>query len=118
MRVYIASPYTAPTLEERQANVDRVMDTAIALILMGHRPYVPHLSHYLHERALSQGIVISHAEWLEQDLDWLKLCHVMLKLGDSPGVKIEEEYAKENAIPVFTSIGDLTITRQTYTQGN
>lgn len=99
-KVYIASPYT---IGDVAANVGAQIHAANALINLGFAPFAPLLSHFQH---------LVHPQpydvWMELDLLWLKQCDYVLRLpGESKGADMEVECAKENNIPVFTSIGDL-----------
>lgn len=54
MRLYIAGPYKAQSTnqhtipQETQRNVDRAIYAFHLLKDLGHTPFVPHLSHYVH----------------------------------------------------------------------
>lgn len=99
-RVYIASPYT---LGDVAVNVRRQMECADALIDLGFAPFVPLYSHFQHMYSPKNWDV-----WLEQDLEWVKVCNVLLRLsGESAGADIEVKTAKENNIPVVYSIEEL-----------
>ena len=97
MHVYIAGPYTKPdpVLNMRRAVIaaDRVRDA-------GHVPFVPHLN-------LAWDLVspASYDEWLAWDLAWLERCDVMVRLdGESPGADVEEEFCRNNGIPIYYGI--------------
>jgi len=100
IRVYIAGPYTTGDVS---VNVRRAIVMADYLAGYGFIPFVPHLSHLwnlINPRP--------YDFWISYDLEWLKVCHCLLRLeGKSPGGDKEVEFAKNNDIPVFTEIEDL-----------
>ena len=94
VRVFISSPYT---LGDTCENVRRQHDAMAALMLMGHYPFAPLLSHY-------QQMIhpISWEEWIKWDLGWLEQCQVVLRLpGQSKGADLECLRAEELFIPVL-----------------
>lgn len=104
MRIYVAGPYSAPTAEERLANTIRAMEAGRELVLLGHAPYIPHLSHYFDEWLQSIGEEIAYDEYIEWGMAILEGCQAVLAIGSSPGTDREVALAREIGIPVFTSI--------------
>jgi len=100
-KVYIASPYT---IGDIAVNVRKQIDCANDLITLGFIPFAPLMSHFhhiIHPR--------SYEEWIEIDLEWIKVCDCLLRLdGESKGADCEVRYAKEICkIPVFYSIEEI-----------
>lgn len=99
--VYVAAPYTAPTLEEIEANVGAALDAADDLEdevpgVVAQRPHLYHFAHQRHPR--------TYEEWMRRCLAMLGTCQAMLRsLGPSPGVKDEEVEAVRLGIPVFNT---------------
>ena len=94
VRVFISSPYT---LGDTCDNVRRQHDAMAALMMMGHTPFAPLLSHY-------QQIIhpVSWEEWSKWDFEWLAQCQLVLRLpGHSKGADLECLRAKELLIPVI-----------------
>ena len=97
--VYIAGPYSAPTPEETQANVDRAIDAGNRLMDAGLRVRVPHLSHYQHARKPRP-----YREWMDIDADEVRRCDILLRLeAASPGADEEVQLARERGMPVYFS---------------
>lgn len=99
-RVFISSPYT---LGDTCDNVRRQHDAMAALLMLGHLPFAPLLSHY-------QQIIhpMGWEEWIRWDLEWLAQCQVVLRLpGQSKGADIECVRARELLIPVLTTRAEL-----------
>ena len=108
MRIYVAGPYSAPTLEERITNANSAIDAGLALMEKGHSPFIPHLSHYADERALdTQGSRRTWADWMKLDLDFLEQCEGLLFLAPSFGANIELRRAREMGKLVFYSLEDV-----------
>ncbi len=100
IKVYIASPYTQGDVA---VNVKTQLDYHDKLMSHGFTPFAPLLTHFVH-----MAHPRKYKDWLKHDLEWLKVCDVMLRLpGESHGADIEEEYCKNNNIPVFTNLFDL-----------
>lgn len=99
IKIYIASPYR---LGDTAVNVKRQMDIADKLIENGFNPFIPllyHFQHMVHPRTPN--------EWLDIDLEWVKICDCVLRLnGESSGADIEVEYANSQGIPVYFSHDD------------
>jgi hypothetical protein len=107
MRVYVASPYSAPSLEQRIENVSRACDAGSQLMRLGYQPFIPVLSHYLDEFAAENGGRFDWDRWMEWALTWVAQCEAVLVLGISHGVVLEIECAHEKKIPVYYSIQEL-----------
>lgn len=100
IKVYIASPYVNGDVA---VNVKKQIDTAHALIDKGFAPFTPLLSHFLH-----MAKPRPEREWLNLDLEWVKVCDCILRLpGKSKGADGEVEFAEKLNIPVFYSIDEL-----------
>jgi hypothetical protein len=81
------------------------MDVGDILMDLGFIPFIPLLSHFqdiVHPR--------DEIEWLDWDLEWLKMCDAMIRIKPiidgkeltSGGADIEEKTAIEHKIPVYT----------------
>lgn len=100
LRVYISGPYSKGDV---MANIRRALDAAEEVWRAGHLPYVPHLTGFWH-------MVHPHPwrEWLEYDLEWLRVCDVVLRLpGDSAGADTECYQAARRGMPVVHSVAEL-----------
>jgi hypothetical protein len=95
LKVYIAGPYTQGDPAVNVANAVRAADE---LLRAGFIPYIPHLTHFWH-------MMHPHLyeDWIKLDLEWLKVCNIMVRLpGASPGADIEEKEARKLLIGVYT----------------
>ena len=99
IKVYVAGPYSS----DPEGNVLKAIDAAESLWKRGFVPYVPHLTHYWHQRHPHPW-----EEWLLMDQVWLAVCQAVLRLpGASPGADRECSRAHDLKIPVFESLEDL-----------
>ena len=104
LRIYVAGPYTASSESEILNNVDRAIDAALALYKKGHFPYVPHLTHFIDERARRSGVEMAWEDYVFRwDSAWLELCDALLFLADSPGARKELELAQRLGKRIFYS---------------
>lgn len=91
--IYIASPYT---LGDVAANVAAQMEAAHKILDMGHVPYWPLESHFLHLYRQRP-----YEEWLKKDLTILSRVDIVLRLpGESAGADREIAEANNLGIPV------------------
>lgn len=94
MRVYIAGPYTKGDVA---ANVRAAIDAAQAILLAGHAPFVPHLTHFWH--LLYPG---PYEQWITLDLAWLDICDALVRLpGESAGADREVAHAMTHGLAVY-----------------
>ena len=99
MRVYIAGPYTNGDVA---LNVRAAIEAADALIVAGHAPFVPHLSHFQHMMRPQP-----YETWLRLDMEWLPQCEALIRLpGDSSGADAEVDEAQARGMPVYRSVAD------------
>ena len=100
MKIYVAGPYSKGDVA---INVRDAILAGDFVAAIGHVPFIPHLTHFWH-------LVQPHPYefWLEQDMEWLKVCDAILRLeGDSAGADKEVERAKANGICVYYSLSDI-----------
>ncbi len=106
--IFIAGPYSAPTLEEREANTRKAMDMFLAILAKGHYPICPHLSHYPHEYNKEQTRTeIPYQVWIELDKQYLARCDAILYMAPSPGADLELRVAKECGKVVFRTVDEI-----------
>lgn len=102
LRIYIAGPYSHPRRSMRQINTDIAMDAALGLLMRGHYPYCPHLSHYLDERHEAiTGETLPYQTWMDLVTAYLSQCDALLYLGSSPGADIELKIAWEQGLTIY-----------------
>lgn len=101
-KIYVAGPYTKGDVA---VNVRNAIEAGNILADLGFAPFVPHLTHFWH-------LVFPrpYEFWCDLDNQFIAHCDGMLRLpGVSTGSDAEVELAKQQGIPVFTSIDDLVV---------
>ena len=107
MKIYVSAPYSADSSERILENVKQAIDAGIKLWKKGHYPYIPHLSHWVAERAREIGVEMKYVEFLEWDRVWLEECDAVLYLGGSRGADFERSYAKMLGKRIFFDVDDV-----------
>jgi hypothetical protein len=99
-KIFIAGPYTKGDVA---INVKNAMDTADEIIELGHAPFCPHLTHFLHMNRAQP-----YEKWLAVDAEFLKSCDLVIRIsGESNGADKEVALANELGIPVCYSLNEL-----------
>jgi Domain of unknown function (DUF4406) len=107
LRIYIAGPYTAPTADLRRKNVNTAIDVGLAVWKKGHVPFIPHLTHFIDERAAELRIPMSYDDYLAWDTEWLKTCDALLYIASSRGADLELENAKRLNLTIYYSVDEV-----------
>lgn len=107
MKIYIAGPYSADIKEEIELNVQRAIDVSIDILLKGHIPYIPHLTHYIDKRSKEIGIELTWDDYMAMDLHWLRECEALLFMGPSKGANIELGIAKDLNKRIYFGIDEI-----------
>lgn len=93
IRVYVAGPYTSDPV----ANTEFAIEVGQHLLELGYAPFVPHLTHFWHERFSNDW-----QTWMELDLPWVAKADIVVRLpGESSGADREVELAGSLGIPVY-----------------
>lgn len=113
IRVYVAGAYSdhGKVTDESKVlrNVHRAMDVAARLLHNGFVPFIPHLNHWWHQQHPQPNEV-----WMQYDLHWQTLCHVLYVTPGAltRGVKQEIAQAGVSKQPVYYEIERLLRERQ------
>jgi hypothetical protein len=107
--VYVAGPYSGRTPFETDGNLEKAINAGLCVALRGHTPLVPHLSHYIDQRAKEVGVPILYEEWMAHCMALLERCDALLYLGSSPGADRELARAGELGMPTFHSLEALAM---------
>lgn len=102
--VYVAGPYSAPTLNEIDENVRKAIKMGEQITKVENCiPFVPHLFHWREDEHPHE-----YEFWLNLDLRFLAKCDILFRLeGKSKGANAEVEFAEANNIPCVYSIEEL-----------
>ncbi|NHJ14740.1 MAG: DUF4406 domain-containing protein [Candidatus Thorarchaeota archaeon] len=107
MKIYVAGPYTANTLREINANIQRAIDAGIHIWKKGHFPYIPHLLHWVDIRATELNVPMDWEDYILWDAPWLDACDALLLLAESKGALIELKRAKDEGKVIFRSLEEI-----------
>lgn len=91
----------------RHRNVNIAIDVGLQLWKKGHVPYIPHLTHFIDERATETGVPMSYEEYLVFDTEWLKACDALIYLASSRGADLELENARRLGLTIYYSVDDV-----------
>ncbi len=100
MKVFISGPIRGG---EPGRNLRNALQAADELLNAGHHPYVPHLN-------IIWDLAFPHStrEWFGLNLEYLKICDVLLRLpGESEGADEEVDWAKDLGKPAFSSVKEI-----------
>lgn len=107
LKIYIAGPYTAETEDQRVNNVNVAIDASFELLIRGHFPYIPHLTHFIDHRAKEVGFLLEWEDYIRWDMVWLETCDALLYLGSSRGANLELDAAKRAGKQIFYSLTEI-----------
>jgi hypothetical protein len=108
--VYISSPYSKGSISKNVRFQHHIWEQLRRRNTV--TPIAPLWSHYQ-----DVHFPLTHAEWLDYDLEVIRRCDAVLRLDaggpglyhqhESSGADMEVKFATELGIPVFYSVGDL-----------
>ncbi len=113
MIIGVAGPYSAPTEERQQQNLDRMNEAAALLLAKGHIPLIgmnaalPVVDKAKHEHDRYQAIMAISLAVIDQ-------CEALLLLAESPGANKERDLVLAKGLPVFTSIDDIPVAEEPF----
>jgi hypothetical protein len=106
MWILVAGPYSAPTAEQRQKNLEALNKAAFEVFLKGHIPIVG-LNNALPLFDL-EGNEVEHNELIMQiSLAVAERCDAVLRIARSPGADREVELFQSQGKPLFECIEDV-----------
>jgi hypothetical protein len=102
MKIGIAGPYSAPTPDGRQQNLDRLNQTAAHILSLGHIPLIGI------NAALPAVQFLPEAERYEAimkiSLAVIDACDALLLIAESPGANRERDLVLAKGLPVYTDV--------------
>lgn len=112
MRIYIAGPYCPKDCSlhdaSRQAlrNVDRAIEVFNQLAELGHDPFVPHLSHYLHTHYSCN--ITEKDFWYKYDDTFLEhWAEALYYISPSLGADHELALAEKLGLRIFRNLSEV-----------
>jgi hypothetical protein len=105
MIIGVAGPYSGPTAEQRQKNLDAMNTAAARLLEMGHTPIIgmnaalPVLE--------KSSIPDKYKATMEISLAVISACEALLLIAESPGANKERDLILSKGLPVFYSLEEI-----------
>ncbi|HXD92703.1 MAG TPA: DUF1937 family protein [Bacteroidia bacterium] len=106
MIIGVAGPYSAPTAQQRQQNLDAMNEAAAKLLQLGHTPIIG-MNAALPVLAKA-NISDVYKATMEISLAVISACDALLLLAESPGANKERDLILAQGKPVFTSVNQIT----------
>ena len=105
MTIGVAGPYSAPTEEQRQRNLDAMNEVAARLLEMGHTPIIGvNAALPVVEKA---DVADKYKAIMEISLAVIDTCEALLVIGESKGVEMEKQLVLSKGLPVYYSIEEV-----------
>ncbi|MBN8571408.1 MAG: DUF4406 domain-containing protein [Ignavibacteria bacterium] len=106
MIIGVAGPYSAPTEEQRQKNLDAMNEAAAIVLEKGHIPIIG-------MNAALPIVTIANIEdeykaTMDISLAVINACDAILVIGESPGANKERDLVMAKGLPVYYSLDDIT----------
>jgi hypothetical protein len=105
MIIGVAGPYSAPTEEERQANLNALNAAAIRLLEMGHVPLIG--MHAATPLVPHARVSDAYEAIMQISLAVIGGCDALLLIGESPGANRERDLIRSQGKPVFNSFSEV-----------
>jgi hypothetical protein len=105
MIIGVAGPYSAPTAEQRQQNLDLMNTAAARLLELGHIPLIGmNASIPVLEKATVDD---PYRCTMEISLAVINACEGLLLIAESPGANKERDLILAKGLPVFRTIEEV-----------
>lgn len=105
MIIGVAGPYSAPTAEQRQKNLDVMNEAAARVLEKGHIPIIG-MNAALPIVSIA-NIEDKYKATMEISLAVIDTCEAILMIGESPGANKERDLVKAKGLPVYYSIEEI-----------
>lgn len=108
-KIYIAGPYNPygenphNSIRIAHQNVNKAINIGIEIMKKGHYPFVPHLSHYIHQRTPHDFGDF----YMEMDFAFLVVCDALFYISPSRGADVELALAKRLNKKIFYNLGEV-----------
>ena len=105
MLVAIAGPYSAPTPEQRMANLEAMNLAAVGVARRGHIPVIGVNAALAVVEALDPADV--YAAMMAISLALVDRCDAILLIGESAGANREQDLVAAKNLPVYRKLEDV-----------
>lgn len=105
MIIGVAGPYSAPTEEQRQKNLDAMNEAAARLLEMGHTPLIGvNAALPVVEKS---NVSDRYKAIMDISMAVIDKCEAILIIGESPGAMREKEHVAAKGLPVYYSTDEV-----------
>lgn len=105
MIIGVAGPYSAPTEEQRQKNLDAMNEAAARVLEKGHIPIIG-MNAALPIVSIA-NIEDKYKATMDISLAVIDKCDAILMIGESPGANKERDLVMAKGFPVYYSIEEI-----------
>lgn len=105
MIIAIAGPYSAPTEEGRQANLNRLNEAAARVFEMGHIPLIGvNAALPVVEKA---NVADKYKAIMDISMTLVSACDALFLIAESPGANRERDFVLAKGLPVYYRVDEL-----------
>lgn len=105
MIIGVAGPYSAPTEEGRQANLNRLNEAAARVLEMGHIPLIGvNAALPIVEKA---NVSDKYKAIMDISMAVIDKCEALLLIAESPGANRERDLVLAKGLPVYYSLSEI-----------
>src|SRR6476620_656006 len=105
MIIGVAGPYSAPTEDQRQKNLDAMNEAAARLMEMGHTPIIGvNAALPVVEKA---NVEDKYKAIMDISMAVIDKCEALLVLGESKGVEMEKQLVLSKGFPIYYSMDEV-----------
>lgn len=105
MIIGVAGPYSAPTAEQRQLNLDTMNRAAAKLLELGHVPVIGmNAALPVLEKA---NVADKYKAIMDISMAVINACDALLLLAESPGANKERDLILKKGLKVYYSIDEI-----------
>jgi len=105
MIIGVAGPYSAPTEEQKQKNLNAMNEAAARVLEKGHIPIIG-MNAALPIVSIA-NIEDKYKATMEISLAVINACDAILMIGESPGANKERDLVRAKELPVYYSIDEI-----------
>lgn len=108
MIIGVAGPYSAPSAEERQRNLDAMNKTAAEIFKKGHIPFIGiNVSIPVVDQMSFSSEEERYNAIMKMSLALIDCCDALLVIGESKGVEMEKQHVLAKGLKVYYSLEDI-----------
>jgi hypothetical protein len=106
MIIAVAGPYSAPTEEARQKNLDVLNEAAARLVERGHIPLIG-INAAVPVVDKAHGLADRYNAIMDISMAVVNACEALLFIGESRGANMERDLFVAKSLPVYYSLDEV-----------